>query len=139
MILLDFQDNLVCKIMLMMWCFVCCCFQSVSNIQPLDSSREPIPGSESGTKSTLNDLLETLKKLEEDEHLETPRPEKKNAWCKNIYIILKTFRIRVQKFLAIYFTEQIRLFHINYYPLENIGLLRLACRSHGTTCVISIS
>ena len=49
----------------------------------VDSHREVIPGSEAGTKSTLNDLLETLKKLEEEEHLEPPKPERKNAWCKS--------------------------------------------------------
>lgn len=59
-------------------------FESVSNVQQLDSRREPVPGSEAGTKSTLNDLLETLKKLEEDEHLESPKPEKKNAWLDEI-------------------------------------------------------
>lgn len=51
----------------------------------MDSRRDPVPGSEAGAKSTLNDLLETLKKLEEDEHLESPKPEKKNAWCKNLF------------------------------------------------------
>ncbi|XP_021358763.1 centrosomal protein of 131 kDa-like [Mizuhopecten yessoensis] len=38
------------------------------------------PDSEITNKSTLNDLLETLKKLEAEEHLVTPKPERKNAW-----------------------------------------------------------
>ncbi|XP_061197331.1 centrosomal protein of 131 kDa-like [Saccostrea echinata] len=63
--------------------------ESASNVQQvdtngLDSNREPIPGSEAGTKSTLNDLLETLKKLEEEEHLEPSKPERKNAWLDEI-------------------------------------------------------
>ena len=48
--------------------------------------------SESQTKTTLDDLLDTLKKLEEDEHLETPKPVTKNAWCKlNLFNCLAHF------------------------------------------------
>ena len=32
-------------------------------------------------KSNLDNLFETLKKLEEEEHLVSARPEKKMAWC----------------------------------------------------------
>jgi len=41
--------------------------------------------SEAVTKTTLDDLFETLKKLEEDEQLATARPERKNAWCRWCY------------------------------------------------------
>ena len=63
--------------------------KSVSNIQMADTQRTQEPtsarnggpaNSEAATKSTLNDLLETLKKLEEVEHFVAPKPEKKNAW-----------------------------------------------------------
>ena len=37
--------------------------------------------SESMTKTTLDDLFDTLKKLEEEEQLATARPDKKNSWC----------------------------------------------------------
>ena len=36
--------------------------------------------SESLTKTTLEDLFDTLKKLEEEEQLATARPDKKNSW-----------------------------------------------------------
>ena len=38
--------------------------------------------SEALTKTTLDDLFDTLKKLEEEEQLATARPDKKNSWCK---------------------------------------------------------
>lgn len=41
-----------------------------------------VTGSEAVTKTTLDDLFETLKKLEEEEQLASARPERKNAWCK---------------------------------------------------------
>ncbi|WAQ95629.1 CP131-like protein [Mya arenaria] len=40
--------------------------------------------SDSVTKTTLDDLFETLKKLEEEEQLATARPERKNAWLEDI-------------------------------------------------------
>ncbi|KAJ8318528.1 hypothetical protein KUTeg_003619 [Tegillarca granosa] len=62
--------------------------ESASNVHQQDTGRSSDDRtltacehpSEAPSKSTLNDLLETLKKLEEEEHLVTPKPEKKNAW-----------------------------------------------------------
>ncbi|XP_069125158.1 centrosomal protein of 131 kDa-like [Argopecten irradians] len=71
--------------------------ESASNVNQMDSSRnsdthtltersQTFRGAESEAtnKSTLNDLLETLKKLEEEEHLVTPKPERKNAWLDDL-------------------------------------------------------
>ncbi|KAK3090467.1 hypothetical protein FSP39_012118 [Pinctada imbricata] len=67
--------------------------ESASNVQLADSHSTTDPKtdrdgrqavSEAPSKSTLNDLLETLKKLEEEEHLITPKPEKKNAWLDDL-------------------------------------------------------
>ncbi|XP_033743324.1 centrosomal protein of 131 kDa-like [Pecten maximus] len=71
--------------------------ESASSVNQMDSSRNSDthtltersqgykgPDSEVTNKSTLNDLLETLKKLEEEEHLVTPKPEKKNAWLDDL-------------------------------------------------------
>ena len=44
--------------------------------------------SEALTKTTLDDLFDTLKKLEEEEQLATARPDKKNSWCMYISITL---------------------------------------------------
>lgn len=49
----------------------------------MDSRRDLVFGSEVGIKLIFNDLLEILKKLEEDEYLEFLKLEKKNVWCKN--------------------------------------------------------
>ncbi|XP_064600746.1 centrosomal protein of 131 kDa-like isoform X2 [Liolophura sinensis] len=43
----------------------------------------PTP-SHAHTKTTLDDLLATLKKLEEDEKFATPRPDKKNSWLNGL-------------------------------------------------------
>ncbi|XP_071128289.1 centrosomal protein of 131 kDa-like [Mytilus edulis] len=61
--------------------------ESVSNINPGESSRESARKERSeaaSTKTTLDDLLDTLKKLEADEQLETPKPVTKNAWLEDI-------------------------------------------------------
>ena len=61
-------------------------FESVSNVNIEESSRDSARKemSEAQTKTTLDDLLDTLKKLEEDEHLETPKPVTKNAWLEEL-------------------------------------------------------
>ena len=53
--------------------------------------------SQAATKTTFDDLVETLKQLEQDEKLPTARKgkdttQKKNSWCKKIQwrLILKT-------------------------------------------------
>ncbi|CAC5378679.1 AZI1 [Mytilus coruscus] len=61
--------------------------ESISNINPGESSRESARKERSeaaSTKTTLDDLLDTLKKLEADEQLETPKPVTKNAWLEDI-------------------------------------------------------
>ena len=37
---------------------------------------------QTGTRTTLNDLYDTLRKLEEEEHFPTHRGDKKMSWCK---------------------------------------------------------
>ena len=37
---------------------------------------------QTGTRTTLNDLYDTLRKLEEEEHFPTHRGDKKTSWCK---------------------------------------------------------
>lgn len=61
-------------------------FESVSNANVEESSRDSArkKTSEAPTKTTLDDLLDTLKKLEEDEPLETPKPVTKNAWLEDL-------------------------------------------------------
>lgn len=53
----------------------------------MDSRRDLVFGSEVGVKLIFNDLLEILKKLEEDEYLEFLKLEKKNVWCKNLFLL----------------------------------------------------
>lgn len=53
------------------------------------SARDPDTGSnvaqsDAVTKTTLDDLFETLKKLEEEEQLASARPAKKNAWLDDL-------------------------------------------------------
>ncbi|XP_060605968.1 centrosomal protein of 131 kDa-like [Ruditapes philippinarum] len=43
-----------------------------------------VTASEAATKTTLDDLFETLKKLEEEEQLASARPERKNAWLDDL-------------------------------------------------------
>ncbi|XP_053392932.1 centrosomal protein of 131 kDa-like [Mercenaria mercenaria] len=43
-----------------------------------------VTASDAVTKTTLDDLFETLKKLEEEEQLASARPERKNAWLDDL-------------------------------------------------------
>ncbi|KAK6170509.1 hypothetical protein SNE40_018889 [Patella caerulea] len=53
------------------------------NVTPKSTARKS--PSQAATQSTLNDLFDTLRKLEAEEHLVTPRPEKKkNTWMDEI-------------------------------------------------------
>ena len=47
--------------------------------------------SEALTKTTLDDLFDTLKKLEEEEQLATARPDKKNSWCKYLNCVRRSW------------------------------------------------
>ncbi|KAL4239667.1 hypothetical protein ACF0H5_000473 [Mactra antiquata] len=64
-----------------------------SHLQDLDTPKASVKdndaasnvtGSEVVTKTTLDDLFETLKKLEEEEQLASARPERKNAWLDDL-------------------------------------------------------
>ncbi|KAH3869500.1 hypothetical protein DPMN_032669, partial [Dreissena polymorpha] len=55
-----------------------------------NDARSNVAPSDSVAKTTLDDLFETLKKLEEEEQLATARPEKKNAWLEEIEKVLES-------------------------------------------------
>ena len=79
-------DSLINKVLIFCYSLT---FQEVSANQNDSADNEAVSNvtpSDSVTKTTLDDLFETLKKLEEEEQLATARPEKKNAWCKTICV-----------------------------------------------------
>ena len=62
--------------------------QTASREEEKETNEPGDTATQTGTRTTLNDLYDTLRKLEEEEHFPTQRSEKKMSWCRYLLLLL---------------------------------------------------